>query len=413
MKSPHCTILVRLGFASGLVSIVSGAWACDPPSPAAIESTTVVELAPREIDLAICLDTSGSMQGLIDAARIKLWEIVNDLALAKPSPHLRVALLTYGNDGHVAENGWVNIDAGFTEDLDLISQKLFALTTNGGTELVGRAVDAATKQLAWSGSSEALKIIVVAGNESADQDQLMPYREVCKHAIAGGVMVNAIYCGPESDGIAPAWREVALLADGHFASIDHNNGTIVVSTPFDDELATLSASLNETYVAFGTAGEWAALNQTQQDVNAAALSTAVAAQRCVTKSGAMYRNGVWDLVDACKDASFKLEDVKEEDLPESMRAMTVEQRREYVMQQEQKRDEIQARVSDLNVKRQQFVEGEMRKQAENGDKSFDAAIRKAIRNQAAAKGFVFQAPVPPAAAAQPDSATSQMPDDGC
>src|SRR4029450_13172878 len=106
--------------------------------------------AQRVVDLAICLDTSGSMQGLINAARVKLWEIVNDLALAKPTPKLRVALLTYGNDGHKAENGWVNIHIPFTEDLDAVSKQLFALTTNGGTELVGRVLKAAGEQLQWT-----------------------------------------------------------------------------------------------------------------------------------------------------------------------------------------------------------------------------------------------------------------------
>ena len=85
------------------------------------------------------------MQGLIDAARAKLWAVVNDLALARPQPRLRVALLTYGNDGHQAENGWVRLDVPFTTDLDLVSQNLFALTTNGGTELVGRVIQRANR----------------------------------------------------------------------------------------------------------------------------------------------------------------------------------------------------------------------------------------------------------------------------
>src|SRR5258705_2711251 len=100
--------------------------------------------APRRaVHLAICLDTSGSMDGLIDEARQKIWSIVNDLALATPTPRLRIALLTYGNDGHDAERGWVAVDAPFTEDLDTVSAQLFALKTNGGTELVARVLDAA------------------------------------------------------------------------------------------------------------------------------------------------------------------------------------------------------------------------------------------------------------------------------
>src|SRR5262249_7812308 len=92
--------------------------------------------ATRAVDLAICLDTRGSVDGLFAAARQKLWSIVNDRALAKPAPKLRVALLTYGNNGHDPEVGWVKVDVGLTDDLDRVSQELFALRTNGGTEYV-------------------------------------------------------------------------------------------------------------------------------------------------------------------------------------------------------------------------------------------------------------------------------------
>ena len=365
-----------------------------PPTPERIAPPRPIEPGDRIVELALCLDTSGSMDGLINAARVKLWEIVNDLALAKPTPRLRVALLTYGNDGHNAENGWVNIDVAFTEDLDLVSQRLFALTTNGGTELVGRVLKSAGEKLDWNASDDVLKLIVVAGNETADQDQVFNYRDVCKATISKGVMINSIYCGNVADDIAPGWKEVSTLADGHFASIDQNNGTITIATPFDDELVTLSAAMNTTYIAFGAQGEWASSNQAAQDANAAGVGKAVAAQRAVTKGGQMYCNAQWDLVDACRQAEFKIEDVKTEDLPENMRTMTMEQRKAYVAEMDKKRAEMQTKVNDLNTKRSQYVEAEMKKMADAGSKSFDAAIRTAIRAQAASKGFKFEEPKP-------------------
>ena len=365
-----------------------------PASPALIPPPRPIEAGDRIVELAICLDTSGSMEGLINAARVKLWEIVNDLALAKPTPRLRVALLTYGNDGHNSENGWVNIDIGFTEDLDMVSKQLFALTTNGGTELVGRVLKSAGERLDWNASDDVLKLIVVAGNESANQDTTFNFRDVCKATISKGVMINSIYCGNLADDIAPAWKEVSMLADGHFACIDQNNGTITIATPFDDELVTLSAAMNTTYIAYGAQGQWGTANQQAQDANASGIAPAVAAQRAVTKGGAMYCNAQWDLVDACKQKEFKIEDVKTEDLPENMRAMTMEQRKAYVAEMDRKRAEINTKVADLNAKRGQYVAAEMAKMAEAGDKSFDAAIRTAIRTQAASKGFKFEEPKP-------------------
>ena len=128
----------------------------------------------RTVDLVICLDTSGSMKGLIDSARRKIWAIVNDLALAKPTPRLRVALLTFGNHGNDAAAGWVRVESGLTEDLDLISQKLFVLTTNGGEEYVGRVLQTGLEKIQWQEDANALKLMVVAGNESADQDTCAP-----------------------------------------------------------------------------------------------------------------------------------------------------------------------------------------------------------------------------------------------
>ncbi len=366
-----------------------------PPSDCVAPSAEVpvVSLAavntPRPIDLAICLDTSGSMNGLIDSARAKLWDIVNDLALAQPRPELRVALLTFGNNGHVAENGWVKVDVDFTDDLDLVSERLFALTINGGEEYVARVVDAATRSLKWSDQKDALQMIIVAGNESAEQDPLLPFRDALKRAIERGIVVNSIYCGMPSDSLAPAWREVATLADGHFASIDQSLGATAIATPFDEELTSLSSAINATYLPFGAAGAWSASNQMRQDANAEGLNEAAAAQRCVTKGSELYSCSGWDLVDASKGETFKLEEVKDEHLPEAMRSMTLEERNAHITAAAATRSELQKSIVELGEKRRAFVVVEEQKQASEGGKSFDAAIRTAIRAQASGKGFIW------------------------
>lgn len=346
------------------------------------------EPEPQVIELAICLDTSGSMDGLIDAAKQKLWAIVNDLALAEPTPRLRVALLTYGNDGHDPERGWVAVETGFTEDLDLVSQKLFALTTNGGTELVGRVLHYADG-LDWHPSGNALELVIVAGNESAEQDTEMPFPEVCKQLITKGVMVNAIYCGPIEDEIAPAWKQVALLADGQFAAIDHDEGTVVIETPFDEPLAELSASINTTYLPYGRQGATALANQAAQDANAANLNGAAAAQRCSTKGGSLYQCGHWDLVDATRDEAFDLDTLATEDLPESMRGMTREAQRAHIEMMRDRRAGIQARIAEVSRKREAFVQEAMKQQAIDDSGAFDNAVRGAVRSQAVSRGFHF------------------------
>ena len=344
--------------------------------------------APRTIDLAICLDTSNSMDGLIDAARRKIWTIVNDLALAKPEPQLRVALLAYGGHSYPQDAGFVRVAAALTPDLDLISRELFALSAGGSVEYVGRVVDRATRELQWSPEPGALKLIIVAGNESADQDRLRPYRDVCRSAIARDIMVNAIYCGPETDAIAPGWREIAKLADGQFASIDKDNGTVAIASPYDAELARLSGEINTTYLYYGEGGRGAWLNQTVQDRNAADLNSDAQASRAQLKSGKLYHNSHWDLVDAIKEEKFDLAEVNAAHLPEVMRPMTLEQRKQHIDAMRKKRSGIQAQIAKLSESRSKFVEKAMLEHDET--KALDFAIRKALREQAQSRGFTFE-----------------------
>jgi hypothetical protein len=121
----------------------------------------------QPVDLVICLDTSNSMDGLIDSAKQKLWDIVNELGRAKPKPHLRVGLYAYGTPGFGAETGYVKKLTDLTDDLDAVYGHLTGLRTDGGTEFVARVVRAAALEQSWSKDKNALKIIVVAGNEAA------------------------------------------------------------------------------------------------------------------------------------------------------------------------------------------------------------------------------------------------------
>jgi hypothetical protein len=360
------------------IGMTAGAFAAEGGAP-----------ARRPVDLAICLDTSGSMEGLIEAAKRKLWDITTELAKAKPTPRLRVALLTYGNDGHNAAEGWVRVDSGLTEDLDAISQRLFALRTNGGTEYVGRVIQTSLDRLDWTPSNEALKLIFVAGNEPASQDPQVPFQDACRRAIAKGIMVNSIYCGPAGNAEAAGWREVAVLADGRFASIDQDRGTVEVATPYDTELQRLSAALSGTYIAFGTEGEAGKARQAAQDQGVAAMSAPAAAARAEAKASALYVNR-WDLVDAVRDRSVDLAAAKPAELPEAMRPMKPEERKAYVEAMAAKRADIQKEIGALTAKRQAHIAAERAKAGLKGDAAFDTAVKKAMREQAEKKGFSFE-----------------------
>ena len=367
----------------------------DDGMPAPVKRPEGPAPLPRKaIDLVLCLDTSGSMQGLINAARQKMWEIVNECATARPQPQLRVALLTYGSSGS-EEDGYVLLQTPFTTDLDLVSEKLFALGTNGGTEYVGRVVKTSLDKLQWGGA-DAAKILFVAGNESADQDQTAKFREVVTHAAGLGVRVNSIYCGGADDPDAAGWREVAQLGGGRYATIDMNRGTVAVVSPFDKDLEELSKKINTTYVGYGKDAREARDRQSAQDGNAAA-APAAGASRAEAKAGALYDNSGWDLVDKSSQPGFDLTKVAVEDLPEEMRKMTLEEKTAWIATKKKERAEIQTKIRDLAEKRRAFVKSEMDKQGLDDTKALDKVVRDAIREQAGAKGFSFEAPQAPKA----------------
>ena len=281
------------------------------------------------------------MEGLIDSAKQRLWDITNELAQARPTPELRVAILSYGSPSYGEESGFVRLDLPFTTDLDAVSATLFAFQTNGGDEYVSRAIQTSLDKLMWSQDADALQILFVAGNESAEQDPRVSVASATAAAARRGIVVNAIYCGSDGDADARGWRQVAANTNGLYASIDQQAAAVAnVATPFDAPLAALNDELNGTYIAIGTAGERARENLVAQDSNAAAMSPAAVASRTVTKGGALYRSE-WDLVDAVQSGKA-VADVPVAELPAEMQALSAEERETYVREKAEQREDLQA-----------------------------------------------------------------------
>lgn len=359
-----------------------------PVAASAQERNQEPQIAPKAerstIDIVIALDTSNSMDGLINSARQKLWDIVNDLATAKPTPILRVGVISYGNDSYSNE-GWTRVDVPLTDDLDSVHQKLMGLTTNGGTEYVGSAIKVALDGMEWRKDKKTLKMIFVAGNESADQDPKFRSLELAARSIQSDIIVNTIFCGNEGSD-AVSWRDVAQRADGQYAAIAADGGAVVVNTPFDKRLGELSQELNSTYVAYGREGQAAVQRQKASDESAMQLGGGVAAGRAAAKSSQLYRNSNWDLVDA--EAEGKdVKDIPAAQLPPEMQKMTPAQRQAHVDKMKRRRAELQTEIQTLNKKREAYVREEM---AKNGKvDAFDVAVKKAVRTQAERKNIAF------------------------
>ena len=250
---------------------IAAVMAFNSRSPAELSSAHTEANKDQTIMLALLLDTSNSMDGLIDQAKSQLWKIVNELAAAKTSngsrPNITIALYEYGNDGLPALEGYIRQVSPFTQDLDVISEKLFALTTNGGNEFCGHVIKTSLNQLAWSSSPEDVKMIFIAGNESFTQGEV-PYRAACSMAKEKNVIVNTIFCGNFSEGVESGWKTGAVITGGSYMSIEQNNRTVYIPTPYDEKIEAMNERLNNTYVFYGKEGSARKQLQSLQDKNA-------------------------------------------------------------------------------------------------------------------------------------------------
>ncbi len=344
------------------------------------------------VQLAILLDTSNSMDGLIAQAKTQLWQIVNEFIAAKQdgkTPRVQVALYEYGNDGLSAEKGFVRQVAPLTDDLDKISESLFALKTNGGNEYCGWVIRDAVRDLTWDASSKVYKAVFVAGNEPFTQGGV-PYAESCKAAIGRGIIVNTIHCGDQQTGVSSGWLDGAKLADGKFMSIDTNAQIAHIDAPQDKTIAELNAKLNKTYIAYGAKGVAGKTRQEAQDLNAASAPapSSVTAARAKTKASANYSNSTWDVLDAVKEKKLDLAKAKDAELPEELRKLAPGQRADFVVEKQKERDELQGQLRKLTGERERFVAAKQKEQGK--DQRLDQAVTGAVREQAAKKAFVFE-----------------------
>ena len=367
---------------------------------AAIAAPLPAEKA-KTIDLVLCLDVSNSMDGLIDSAKLKLWDVVNELAKVKPTPNLRVSLYSYGHSNYTKESGWVRKDLDLTTDLDEVYSKLNALKTNGGEEYVARVTQTAIAEQKWTSEANALKVIFVCGNEPANQDKEVSLTVAGEQARKKGVIVNTIYCGSAGSSEAAGWREFATLCGGKYANIDQDRARneVSIATPFDKQLLELNDKLNGTYVAFGKDGKERAMKQVAQDAAATAAPQApgaggapVAAQaalaRAESKANALYKNSAWDLIDRMKDdPKFDVLKLKDEDLCEDMRKLKPEERLTYLKKKAEERATIQKSINDLSTKRAGYIADERKKQPKNpGEVALDEALKSIIREQSTTPG---------------------------
>jgi hypothetical protein len=227
-----------------------------------------------------------------------------------------------------------------------------------------------------------------------DYEQDVKYVDSCSAAAKAGITVNTIQCGNEA-ATTPIWQEIARKAEGEYFAIEQNGGMTAMATPFDEDLARAGVELEKTVVSYGSMTE----QRVQEGKMALAdeLSAAPAAkpeasaERAVYKASAAGRAalcGSNDLVEACQAKRVDLGNLAAEQLNEEMKAMTPEQRRAFIDQKIKDREACQARISELNGKRQGFIQQKLA-EAGGAKDSFDTLVLDSLKRQGARSGLSY------------------------
>jgi Mg-chelatase subunit ChlD len=355
------------------------------------QQTGVSAQAPR-VEVVFVLDTTGSMGGLIDTAKEKIWSIATTMAQADPAPAISMGLVAYRDRG----DAYVTRVVDLTRDLDAMYMALTQFTADGGgdgPESVNRALHDAIYDVSWSDDPQSYKVVFLVGDAPPHMDyHEARYPEIAAAAADRGIVINTIQCGGAAETIAP-WRDIARLAGGRYMNVAQAGGSFAVSTPFDDQIARLSRELDDTRLYFGSkrAREAADSKAATTDGVLASASPAAQARRAVfkaTASGAASAAESNELVDAVSSGRLALEDVPADELPEPLAGLSEDSRRKLIEEKAEKREALEGRIRELAEQRDAFIADKV-EAAGGAAGSLDRQLYETVRDQAASKGLRY------------------------
>jgi hypothetical protein len=347
----------------------------------------------KKIQVAILLDVSGSMDGLIEQAKAQLWNMVSTLGKARSNsvaPDIEIALYEYGRSTNDSKAGYVKQINPFSTDLDQVSRNLFDLTTNGGDEYCGKVIFTSIDDLKWDPSPSNYKVIFISGNEDFLQGDLH-YTKACAEANKKGIIVNTIYCGDRMQGIREHWNLNAECGQGSYTNIDPNAKLEEIATPYDSLLFVLNEKFNNTYLSYGSMGAANSSKQKQVDALNQGMSPSVMAKRVAVKGQeSVYRNDSWDLVDAMKRDPSIVEKIDRNTLADSLKTKSNEELKAIINEQGRTRGLVSKEIEDLNRKREDYIRTERARVMDTNKATLESEVEKIIRKQAKQFNLVIE-----------------------
>jgi hypothetical protein len=338
--------------------------------------------AKPRVEVAFVLDSTGSMGGLIEGAKQKIWAIANSVIARKPTPEVRIGLLSYRDRG----DEYVTRMFDLTDDIDTVFRNLQSFVADGGgddDESVNQALAEAVSRMSWSRERDVLKIIFLVGDYPPHMDYAeVRYPETCRRAAKSDIIINTVQCGSEAE-TARVWTDIARLAEGAYVALEQSGGMVAISSPYDEEIAAASGRLASTVVVYG---ERELQEESRSKMEKAALAPAsVAADRAAYNlaSGGKAIQGSGDLVEDIRSGAVDLKKVAKDKLPAEMQKMSAQEQEQYVAVRRVERDALNARMEELARLRAAWIEKEQKRlAAEGAGDSFDARVSQIIAEQA-------------------------------
>jgi Mg-chelatase subunit ChlD len=364
--------------------------AAGPPPP----HDVIAPVAAKRVEVVFVLDTTGSMSGLIHAAKEKIWSIASTLAQAQQVPEISMGLVAYRDRGDAYVTRLVDLN----RDLDSMYAKLMNFTADGGgdgPEAVNEALEAAIHRMSWSQDPSTYKVVFLVGDAPPHMDYQddVKYSQVVAAAVAKGIIVNTIQCGSASETVAP-WQHIAALGHGRYFTVEQAGGAVAIETPFDARIATLAAELDGTRLYYGSAEQqraMAAKVDATDRLNAEA-SVAARARRGsfnVSAAGASNFLGGRELIDDVASGRVDLATVPAAELPAAVAALPPAEQRELLAETAEKREELKRQIAALATERDAYIEAKIRADGGAGA-SLDQQLYDAVREQAAPHGLEYE-----------------------
>jgi len=370
-NAPLCRSLWLAAVAALVVSVV----------PASAADEAVKPTRKPQVEVVFCLDTTGSMGGLIEGAKQKIWAICNQIASGKPTPDLKVGLVAFRDRG----DAYITQVFDLSADLDAIHGHLMKFKAQGGGDIpesVNQALDDSVNKIKWSTDKETLRIIFLVGDAPPHMDYPddVKYPVTCEKACRKGIIINTIQCGLDAE-CTKFWKDICKLAEGSYVQIAQDGGVAkTVETPFDKRLAEINGELTRGTLVFGKRDE----KERDLKKNKDSLELAPAAQ--AARAAFQSKNeqaSAYDLLDNVKQGKVKLEEIKKEELPDELQKLTLPEQKDHLAKLDGKRNELRKEAIDLDKKRNEFITAKQKEDAGKGKSGFDGQVLEILRKQAA------------------------------